>query len=135
MASEALTQNKRAEQLNVEIRWMILPRLQRWNRCSRWCIWEVAPAGLGGHAAGCECSIPADALLQDFEASADFRRRSYLVNTEGTIVRDGRRCTTYHVLEIRRRQTACAESRVEFCVGCGGGASGTRQDLEQIRQR
>jgi len=39
-----------------------------------------------------------DPLLQDFEASADFSATNrYLVNTEGTIVRDGKSLYNVHV--------------------------------------
>jgi len=89
---------------------------------------EVAPQNWVDTLRAASALYRRDACLQVL-ASADFSRESLLVNTEGTIVRDGKALYNVHVhgntqaadgMRLNRGWSLCLLRR---------GASGTRQDL------
>ena len=92
MASEALTQKQAAlKQLNVEIPVDDFARAAAVESVQPLVHLEVAPPDWVDTLEAASALYRRDALLQDFEASADFSATNrYLVNTEGTIVRDGK---------------------------------------------
>ena len=99
MASEALTQKQAAlKQLTVEIPvddFAKAPAVESVQALARL---EVTPQDWVETLRAASALYLRDALLQDFEASADFSATNrYLVNTEGTIVRDGKALYNVHV--------------------------------------
>ena len=98
-ASEALTQKQAAlKQLNVEIPvddFAVAQPVQSVQAPARL---EVSPQDWIDSLRATSALYRKDALLQDFEASADFSATNrYLVNTEGTIVHDGKSLYNVHV--------------------------------------
>ena len=99
MASEALTQKQAAlKQLNVEIPvddFAKAPAMESVLSLTRL---ELGEQNWVDSLRAASALYRRDAELQDFEASADFSATNrYLVNTEGTIVRDGRALYNVHV--------------------------------------
>jgi TldD protein len=92
MASEALTQKQAAlKQLNVEIPVDDFAKAPPVESVQRLAKLEVAPQEWVENLRAASALYRSDPLLQEFEASADFAvTNRYLVNTEGTIVRDGK---------------------------------------------
>jgi len=92
MASEALTQKQAAlKQLNVEIPVDDFAKAAAVESVQPLTHLEVTPQDWVDTLQAASALYRRDALLQDFEASADFSATNrYLVNTEGTIVRDGK---------------------------------------------
>jgi predicted Zn-dependent protease len=92
MASEALTQKQAAlKQLNVEIPVDDFAKAAAVESVQPLAHLEVTPQEWVDTLQAASALYRRDALLQDFEASADFSATNrYLVNTEGTIVRDGK---------------------------------------------
>ena len=99
MASEALTQKQAAlKQLNVEIPVDDFAQAAALKSVQPLVHLEVAPQNWVDTLRAASALYRRDALLQDFEASADFSATNrYLVNTEGTIVRDGKALYNVHV--------------------------------------
>src|SRR5882762_621357 len=99
MASEALTQKQAAlKQLNVEIPVDDFAKAAAVESVQPLTHLEVTPQDWVDTLQAASALYRRDALLQDFEASADFSATNrYLVNTEGTIVRDGKALYNVHV--------------------------------------
>ncbi len=98
MASEALTQKQAAlKQVNVEIPVDDFAKAAAVESVQPLARLEVGKDWVEALEAA-SALYRNDALLQDFEASADFSATNrYLVNTEGTVVRDGKAQYNVHV--------------------------------------
>jgi len=99
MASEALTQKQAAlKQLSVEIPVDDFARAPAVESVQALAHLEVTTQDWVDTLRAASALYRRDVLLQDFEASADFSATNrYLVNTEGTIVRDGKALYNVHV--------------------------------------
>ncbi len=99
MASEALTQKQAAlKQLNVEIPVDDFAKAPAVESVQPPVRLEVGAQDWVDSLQAASALYRRDAQLQDFEASADFSATNrYLVNTEGTIVRDGKAVYNVHV--------------------------------------
>jgi predicted Zn-dependent protease len=98
-ASEALTQKQAAlKQLNVEIPVDDFAKAPASESVQPLARLDVATKNWIDSLQTASALYRKDPLLQDFEASADFSATNrYLVNTEGTIVRDGKTLYNMHV--------------------------------------
>ena len=99
MASEALTQKQAAlKQLNVEIQVDDFAKVPAVESLQPTVQLETASQDWANTLSAASALYRRDPLLQDFEASADFSATNrYLVNTEGTVVRDGKALYNIHV--------------------------------------
>lgn len=99
MASEALTQKQAAlKQLNVEIPVDDFAKVPQVESVQSTVKLEAASQDWADTLRAASALYRRDPLLQEFEASADFAATNrYLVNTEGTVVRDGKALYNIHV--------------------------------------
>ena len=99
MASEALTQKQAAlKQLNVEIPVDDFAKAPPVESLQPVVKLELGAENWTETLQAASALYRRDALLQDFEAAADFSATNrYLVNSEGTVVRDGRALYNVHV--------------------------------------
>ncbi len=99
MASEALTQKQAAlKQLNVEIPVDDFAQAAAVESVQPVVHLEIAPKDWVDTLRTASALYRRDVLLQNFEASGDFSATNrYLVNTEGTVVRDGKAVYNVHI--------------------------------------